>query len=278
MDARTFLGLEPTSDPLVWRMPVTLGVSTPGRFLFGGCGLAAGIATMEAVTGRPTVWATAQYLSFAPTGSILEIDVTIAVSGRQTTQARAVGRVDGQEILTVNAALGRRPSDESYTWAIRPNVPDPEKCPARDPIWGFGEGTLFERVEIRLAAGRQLSELDGSPGDGRSALWSRLPGQLEPSPAWLAVLGDYVPSGIGQALGVLGGGNSLDNTLRVVRLIPSEWVLCDIRIHAVAHGYGHGLAHLWAQDGSLLATASQSVVVRRWTADRGLGTTQGVGQ
>jgi acyl-CoA thioesterase II len=277
MDARTFLGLEPTSDNLVWRMPVTPGVSTPGQFLFGGCGLAAGVATMEAVTGRPTVWAAAQYLSYAPTGSTLEVEVTIAVGGHQTTQARAVGRVDGQEILTVNAALGRRPTDDSQSWAIRPDVPGPEKCPVRDAIGRFGGGTVFERVEIRLASGRQFTELDGTPGDGRSALWSRLPGQLEPSTAWLAVLGDYVPSGIAQALGVLGGGNSLDNTLRVVRLVPSEWVLCDIRIQGVANGYGHGLAHLWAQDGSLLATASQSVVVRRWTADRGLGTTQSVG-
>jgi acyl-CoA thioesterase-2 len=265
MDAPTFLGLEPTEERLVWRMPVTAGVSTPGNFLFGGCGLAAAVATMEAVSGRPTVWATGQYLSYAPTGSVLEIDVTLAVTGHQTTQARAVGRVDGQEILTVNSALGQRPSDESHTWAVRPEVPRPEDCPDRDGIGRFN-GTIFERVEIRLAAGRQFSDLDGPSSDGRSALWCRLPGQLEPSAAWLAVLGDYVPSGIAQALGVLGGGSSLDNTLRVVRLVPSEWVLCDIRIQGVANGYGHGLAHLWAEDGTLLATASQSAVVRRWTS------------
>ena len=94
MDARTFLGLEPTADAMLWRMPVTSGVSTPGNFLFGGCGLAAGVATMEKVSGRPTVWATAQYLSYAPTGSTLDIEVTPAVVGHQTTQARAVGRVD----------------------------------------------------------------------------------------------------------------------------------------------------------------------------------------
>jgi acyl-CoA thioesterase-2 len=266
MDARTFLGLEPTTDTMLWRMPVTPGVSTPGNFLFGGCGLAAGIATMEEVSGRPTVWATAQYLSYAPTGSVLDIEVTLAVVGHQTTQARAVGRVDGKEILTVNAALGSRPSTESYTWALRPDVPSPEACPQREGIARFS-GTVFERVEIRLASGRQFEDFDGTLGDGRSALWSRLPGQLEPSAAWLAVLGDLVPSGIAQALGVLGGGNSLDNTLRVVRLHPSEWVLCDIRIHGIANGYGHGLAHLWAEDGTLLATASQSVVLRRWSPD-----------
>ena len=82
------------------------------------------------------------------------------------------------------------------------------------------------------------------------------------SGASLAILGDYVPFGIGQALGLAGGGNSLDNTLRVDRLVPTEWVLLDIRIDAVANGFGHGVVHLWAEDGTLLATASQSTIVR----------------
>jgi acyl-CoA thioesterase len=41
-------------------------------------------------------------------------------------------------------------------------------------------------------------------------------------------------------------------------------VLLDVRIHAVANGMGHGLVHQWAEDGTLLATASQSAIVRRW--------------
>ena len=31
---------------------------------------------------------------------------------------------------------------------------------------------------------------------------------------------------------------------------------------------GQGLGHLWAQDGTLLGTASQSISVRRWPGDR----------
>jgi acyl-CoA thioesterase II len=73
-----------------------------------------------------------------------------------------------------------------------------------------------------------------------------------------------VPVGIGQALGVRGGGNSLDNSLRVARVVPTDWVLLDIRVHAVSHGFGHGLVHLWAEDGTLLGTASQSTIVRFW--------------
>ena len=87
------------------------------------------------------------------------------------------------------------------------------------------------------------------------------------SAAALAIVGDYVPFGISQSLGHRAGGNSLDNTLRVASRAPTDWILADIRVHAVAHGFGHGLVHLWAEDGTLLGTASQSTIVRAWRED-----------
>lgn len=99
-------------------------------------------------------------------------------------------------------------------------------------------------------------------GSGSSSLWVRMPELLEMSAAGLAIIGDFVPFGIGQALGRRAGGNSLDNTLRVAHRVPTEWVLADVRVHAVADGFGHGLVHLWAEDGTLLGTASQSTIVR----------------
>jgi len=77
-------------------------------------------------------------------------------------------------------------------------------------------------------------------------------------------VGYYVPFGISQSLGQRAGGNSLDNTLRVASRVQTDWILADIRVHAVAHGFGHGLVHLWALDGTLLGTASQSTIVRAW--------------
>jgi acyl-CoA thioesterase-2 len=53
----------------------------------------------------------------------------------------------------------------------------------------------------------------------------------------------------------------------MVQLKPTEWVLCDIRIHALVGGYAQGTAFLWSQDGQLLATASQSIGVRLWPED-----------
>lgn len=263
MDARTFLGLEKTDDIDRWNLPVVPGIATGGSFLFGGCALGAGLCALEAATGRPTIWATAQYLSYAPVGSVVDFEVVPAVTGHQITQARAIGRVDGQEILTVNAALGRRSFVVSGTWATRPDVPSPSRSIRRE-LANHHDGTILSRVETRLASGRQFDELDGTPGDGSCAIWARVPGHLEPSAATLAILGDLVPGGMGQAMGLRGGGNSLDNTIRVAKLVATEWVLCDIRIQAIENGFGHGSALLWSEDGTLLATASQSVIMRLW--------------
>lgn len=262
MDAATFLGLEPTEDPRRWRLPVQTGILSGMGALFGGCALAAGVEAMEQATGRPLVWATCQYLSFAHPPSVVDIEVVEAAVGHNVTQARAVGRVDNEEIFTVNAALGRRDFDAEGSWAEMPVVPPPDECPVRNVLHRH-QGTLVTRLEMKRANARDFDELPGPPGDGRVALWGRIPG-LDVSAANLSVLGDLVPSGIGQSLGLRVGGNSLDNSLRLAQLVPTEWVLLDIRIHAVHAGFGHGLVHLWAQDGTLLGTASQSAIVRAW--------------
>jgi acyl-CoA thioesterase-2 len=265
VDARSFLGLEGTHNPYRYVLPVLPGICTQGGFLFGGCGLGAAIAALEATTGRPVVWASAQYLSYARPPEWLDLDVTVAVSGRQTTQARVVGHVADREVLTVNAALGSRAMEAEGTWAVMPAVPAPAECSRRELRFpGEGE-SIAARLDVRMASARSFADLPGPgmPG-GRSALWAKLPDVLDMSSAALAVLGDYVPFGIGQALGLTAGGNSLDNTLRIGRIVSTGWVLLDIRVHQVANGFGHGDVHLWSETGTLLATASQSTIVRMW--------------
>ena len=264
MDSRAFLDLQPSHNPFRWSLPVTDTLSTAGGFLFGGCGLGAAISALEQTSGRECVWATCQYLSYAKPGEVMDIDVTLAVAGHQITQARAVCHVGNREILTVNAALGQRDLNTSGQWEQMPDVPAPENCDERE--WRLpATGTISERLQQRMVKGRTLSSLDGSLGDGRTVLWARIPEVIDgvDAPA-LAILGDFVPMAVGQALGIRGGGNSLDNTLRVARLVPTKWVLLDIRVHAVERGFGHGLVHMFAEDGTLMATASQSCIVRFW--------------
>lgn len=263
MDARQWLGLQASHNPHRWVLPVTSGIATDKGFLFGGCGLGAAVAALEHTTERPVIWATAQYLSYAHAPAMLDVDVTISVVGHAITQARAVGHVGDTEIFTVNAALGTRDLDLAGVWVQPPEVPAPDECKPRSSPFA-GSGSIMDRLDVRLAHARGWDDVEGNPmPDGRSALWARMPELLDlSSGAALAILGDYVPFGIRQAIGRMGFSNSLDNTLRVYRLVPTDWVLLDIRIHTVANGFGHGVVHLWAEDRTLLATASQSAIVR----------------
>jgi len=266
VDAQTFLGMEQVGDSLHWRMVAEPHLTTPGNFLFGGCGLGAALVALEGASGRPTVWATAQYLSYAPVNSVVEWEVTLAVVGGHVSQGRAVGSVDGSEILTVNAALGKDDLEAGGIWVQPPRVPPPEASPPRF-LPAMFRNTIMDSVEVRTAKGRTFEELHGETGDPNSALWARVPGHLSPSAATLAIFGDYVSGAVSQPLGRRAMGRSLDNTLRVVELRDTEWVLCDIRMHALVGGYGQGIAFLWSQDGHLLATASQTMAVRLWPDD-----------
>ncbi len=260
MDA--FLGMDRV-DTHTWRVRITERIANMGGNLFGGAGLAIGIAALEQASERRLVWATAQYLGQAVIGEVVDVRVDLAVTGRAVTQGRVGGTVDGREIFTVSGALGERDVAASGSWAARPTVIDLASSPPRRHR-NDTAASINAHLDLRIASGRDLDHLDGTPStDGRSAMWARLPGVPVCAGA-LGVLGDWVPWGLSQALGLGAGGTSLDNTLRVVNLVPTEWVLLDIRIHAIERGFGHGLVHLWAEDATLMATASQSVMLRFW--------------
>jgi acyl-CoA thioesterase len=236
-----------------WYLPVTPGICSGLGTLFGGCALGAAIDILERVTGRPLVWASAQYLGYAEPPSVVDLDVHVGADGATTTQARVLGQVGDTEIFTVNAALGTRDVADTGQWVRPPDVPDPELCPLRVRRTDPG-ATIGSRLEQRMA-------LD-APGTGHSAIWTRMPEMLEVSASSLAVLGDFVAMALGQALIADVGATSLDNTLRVSMVAPTDWVLVDIRVESVAHGYGHGHVYLWSQDGGLMGTASQSAMFK----------------
>ncbi len=266
-DALHFFGLESMDDDHHWRMEVVPELTTPGHFLFGGCGLGAGLAALEAATGRQTVWATAQYLSFAPTGAVLDLDVLVAAAGKRVSQARVVVRSDDKEILTVNAAVGSPGTlDVDQVWVDPPDVPRPEECPPRR-LPDYDLPSIFDRIDVRLAHGRTFEELRAGAAFAplpSSALWAKVPGHLDPSAATLAIFADYLTGAVSQSVGRSVMSRSLDNTLRVVQLETTEWVLCENRIHSVVGGHAEGNVFLWSERGTLLAVASQSMSVRLW--------------
>jgi len=259
--------LQPTHNPHRFYLPVEMNlcVGRPDRrFLFGGVGLAAAIDAMQRTSKRPVIWATAHYLSFARPGSVVDLDVWVPVEGNQTSQAHVVAHIEDRQIITVHAALGERDDPYSDQWVEFPDVAAPLDCPEVVSARA-GPDALNARFEVRLAHGRFADaggDLTGR-GEGRTRLWIRSQEGLLVDSLLLAVIADFVSTGIGDAMGVQVGGNSLDNTIRYVKVEPVEWVLCDIRIESVHRGIAHGAMHLFSPSGTLMASASQSLILRR---------------
>ena len=262
VDARTFLGMERTGDE-TWSFEVTERVITPGNFLFGGCGLASALVALEEASARPTIWATAQYLSYAPLGSTVTVRTELVVVGSHVTQARATSYAENREILTVNGAFGTGELSATTPWVTMPEVKPPLECRERIMPERFSR-SIFNHLDARIALGRPWEQIDGTPGSPISALWSRVPGHFDISAATLAIFGDYVAGGLSQPLGFSTMGRSLDNTIRIVSLEPTEWVLTEIHMHALHGGFAQGTAFMWSESGTLLATASQSIAAKVW--------------
>ena len=257
--------LDATDDPNRFSWTPSSTLLTPAGTVQGGAGLGATTEAMERVTGRPTIWATAQYLSFAAGTDPIDVEVNVEVAGHNTAQARCTLSRDGREILTAHAALGRRNLDLEGVWSKPPEVAPPEDCP-RYRFFERGHDHIGDLVDIRLAHGRQLDEIgdDGARGDGSFALWMRSwsdADHLVTTPE-LAFIGDFMPLGYADAIGQPFAGNSLDNTLRVGRSGRTDWILLVTQVEQVVNGFGHGRANLWAQDATLLGSVSQSSIMR----------------
>lgn len=262
---KPFFDLRGSHNPHRWNLPLTVDVCVGAPdmlFMYGGVGLAAAISALERTCERPVVWATAQYLSFARPPSVLDLDVWVVYKGRHTTQARVSGHVGDKEIITVNAALGSRPDDFSRQWVKMPALPPPQDC---EPVklWPDLAYNLNRRLEVRMPRGALYPAEGGPSADGRLLMWARTVEDHPVDASMLAIFADYVPAGVAPALGEPGrGSSSLDNTLRIRRIVPTRWVLCDIGIVGMHDGFAHGDMRLFAENGELMAIASQSLVVR----------------
>lgn len=228
-------------------------------FLFGGTTLAVGITALETTCERPIVWASAQYLGPAHPGDELRLTVEVLREGKGITLAETLVTSGSGPVATISAALGAGRENDRQQWRQAPDVPSPHELPVGQHR-RMNHG-LHAEMEIRVAQGRYGMGRVGRPEEsGRLVFWIRTKRhRIEKS--LLAVLADFVPGGVGNALGMNSGGRSLDNTLRWVAWAPTDWVLADISISAVAEGLAHGDIALFAEDGTLLALGSQTLVV-----------------
>jgi acyl-CoA thioesterase len=225
--------------------------------LYGGTAIAVSLLAMEVATGKEARWVTTQFVSTADVGDRLDCFVDVVARGRAIDQVQVRGMLRDELVFSAlgSTALPRPGGLESHPLTM-PKVAAPEEgtewVPARPQLPDVGHHLVSERREVPI--------LDGPP-DKRMAMWTRLtnlPSVGETSAAVIAFLADMVPLAVTRSTGQVGAGTSLDNSLRIGTLVDTEWMLLELMPHIAVDGYGHGEVHVWAPDGTLMATGSQT--------------------
>lgn len=227
--------------------------------LYGGTGLAVTVAAMETVTGRHALWATTQFVGSAPEGARIDMEVEELAHGGTTSQVRVTGTWDGQVILAGLGSTARwRDGGFEASFGTMPVVAPPEEC---GPLT-FGGMEVPEEMTKRGPFTRGVFRVAPGEHDSRY-VWANLEG-IGVDGASIAYVADFIPSAILNAVGKLGGGTSLDNSIRFGPAAPptTGWVLLDSDPYFGDNGFVHGAARIWADDGTLVAVASQSAVAR----------------
>jgi acyl-CoA thioesterase len=243
--------------------------------LYGGTAIAASVAAAEQVSDRPALWMTTQFVSTTGLGSEITVHVQVLAPGRRTHQVSVTGTdAQGQVIFASLGATGQHALDGlTGEFESRPDVGAPETGEVwSSPFIGMARGAGIDPATLPLLGGVGFSGAvdlrhpevhhHPDPGPGRVCVWARRTDGGPVTAAVAAYLADMVPMAVARAHGVVAMGTSLDNTIRIGTYVESEWVLIDLRPHLAAGGYGHGIAHVWSEEGRLLATASQTASMR----------------
>jgi len=266
MTTAEFLGLTGAGDT-THRLTMTGHLLGGGSgSLFGGVGLAAGVIALSEVAEQAPVYATCQFASTVGAPDELVFETEILAKGRTASQGRVVGTSGDRTILTILGATGDRREDHRLIWRQMPEAAPPDAC---EPLARTHETeSLHEHVDVRMARGmfgfapEDAAGRGTASGDASTMFWARMP-NVQHDAAALALIADYLPSGVGNVLDRRVFCSSLDNTIRFVEPIDpdtdSEWILCESHIEFVAAGFATSRGFLWSRDGRLLASANQSM-------------------
>jgi acyl-CoA thioesterase len=270
-----FFGLVPAAAPGEFHFTVRNHLARLDRHLYGGTAIGVSICAVETLTGNHAQWMTTQFVATAPPDADITVVAEVLAPGRQTQQVRVTGLdAHGTVMFASLGATGRALTDGIHgVFENPPRVTPPEDSAAvRGP---------FDLIARAIGLTTQLTEIPASvgfvsvlefrapdilehpdPGPGRLCAWVRRRDGVPLSPALLSFVADMVPVSVAAASETMAFGTSLDNTIRIGEQEPTEWALVDLRPHLAGGAYAHGAAHLWSETGHLLATASQSAILR----------------
>ena len=159
-------------------------------------------------------------------------------------------------ILTTVGALGARDEVGGQTFSAMPGVPAPLDCPGLEIPTSAARG-LMGQLERRLAQRDEPS--------GRETVWFRPLAGHGVSAGLLAIIGDFLAGAHPDTRGSIG----FDNTLRVVAMPDTDWILADMAIAHIGESVFHGSMNLFSESGHLMAIASLTALRPRTSRSAG---------
>jgi acyl-CoA thioesterase len=224
--------------------------------LYGGTAIAASVVAMEAATQWGALWVTTQYVATAQQGDTVECRAEVLARGRNVAQVQVTGHC-GERVVFVSVGSTALPREGGLEGQFRvmPQASQPEDTGPMEfgPFHSTGFRGFMSQVEYRLAT------LGGPEPKAQLALWARLNRDRPMTAASIAFVADMVPGAIARAAGLIGGGTSLDNSLRFGHVEDgTEWVLLELHAELAVGAHAHGSVMVWSRDGRLLAVGGQS--------------------
>jgi acyl-CoA thioesterase len=207
----------------------------------------------------------------------LEIRVEVIRRGNVAVQMRAAlsSTLQPGPGLEVSATFAR-PREGIDMMAAEPHgLPGPDDAEeARDremSLAKLGAVPFFSNLDVRLAHGPAFWRDEWQAGAARSAFWYRYrvpqrdaAGQFDRFA--IPPIADTMPPALVVKLGPKVErmyAPSLDLTIHFLDPTPREWLLVDVRCPRARVGVATARADIWDDAGKLVATATQTMMLRR---------------
>ena len=217
----------------------------------GGAAMACLIEAVEQWMGKPLLWSTIQFLNHGMLGESFDIKCEKMSGGQNVQQVSSVLMRGETKLQQMIAAVGARDGESDRQFVTMPDILSPDKCPQKKDDTFARPGNLLSQFERRTA----LEDSD----QGVEYMWIRPRFETQISAALLALISDFF---LGAHIRTR-QGTSLDNTFRLAKLTQTDWVLCVTQLGSFTRGAAHGMQYLYAEDGTLLATSSQTGLLPR---------------
>jgi acyl-CoA thioesterase len=251
------IDVDVADDGLAGCFRLVPGLTRHDGALYGGTGLAVSVMAMQAATGRDVLWATTQFVGSPTTGTEIDWTVDVLADGRRTSQV-LVRATAGDTVAFVALGSVGTSKDDGLTGQYR-QMPDATP-PEEGADWGGAFAASGDPQSWTLKLDLRKADLLGSTTS--TALWARRRDGLPFTPAAIGFAADFVPLGVARSAGKLGAGSSLDNSMRFRPGETTEWVLLELHGDFASGGYGHGIVLVWGQDGTLVASGSQTAAMK----------------